>query len=197
MKDKLKSLRKILPDELLNLPRHIPAEELGGTLASFKLLARKQGRAKVARSDLHGATWEAASDKVLLPDEQARRTHLRVAPAPLSTQHLSPHAYASTRSQLVANLKTDAPAEAVDKLVMALRALPVQSTVNLFAAATVAAAALAAATVAAATVQRKQRGTPLSGQPQDPGAPSALLTHALHLPMRTHAHPRRAHGRER
>ena len=65
------------------------------------------------------------------------------------------------------------------------------------AAATVAAAALAAATVAAATVQRKQRGTPLSGQPQDPGAPSALLTHALHLPMRTHAHPRRAHGRER
>ena len=86
VKEKLRSLRKILPDELLNLPQHIPAEELGETLASFKLLARKQGRAKVARSDLHGTMWAAASPQVLLPDEQARRTHLRVAPL-----HTLPH----------------------------------------------------------------------------------------------------------
>ena len=47
VKDKLKVLHKILPDDVVNLPQHIPAEELGETLASFKLLARKRLQARV------------------------------------------------------------------------------------------------------------------------------------------------------
>ena len=129
VKRKLESLRKILPDDLINLSQHIPSEELGETLASFKLLARKQGRAKVARNDLNGTTWEAASSAVLLPDEEARRTTIG-APRQPAMQPLRRGANSTApRWQLMTDLKSYAPSETVDKLVMAIRALPIQGTV--------------------------------------------------------------------
>ena len=77
VKEKLRSLRRILPEELVNLPAHVPADELGATLASFKLMAQKQGREKIARSNLDGTTWEAETlsdinSKACVPDPEVR-----------------------------------------------------------------------------------------------------------------------------